>query len=185
MQRFTPRGVLGGVTNHIVALVQSEGTPVAISELYRQHWVGLVRLAVLVVDDPESAEDVVQEVFTELYRKWPLDDSAKVLGYLRTAVLNRSRSVLRRRRVARLYIPPSARSGDSAESAAELGESRREVQRALQALPIRSREVLVLRYYLDLPYAEIAQTLGISESTARATSSRALAALTKKLKEPR
>ena len=185
MQRFTPRRVLGGVTNHIVALVQSEDTPAAVSELYRQYWVGLVRLAVLVVDDRESAEDVVQEVFTELYRKWPLDDSNKVLGYLRTAVLNRSRSVLRRRRVARLYTPPSARSGDSAESAAVVGENRQEVQRALQALPIRSREVLVLRYYLDLPYAEIGQTLGISESTARATASRGLAALTKKLKETR
>jgi RNA polymerase sigma-70 factor (sigma-E family) len=185
MQRFTPRGVLGGVTNHSVALVRSEDTPAAISELYRQHWAGLVRLAVLVVDDAESAEDVVQEVFTELYRKWPLDDSRKVLGYLRTAVLNRSRSVLRRRRVARLYTPPSARTDDSAESAAVIGESRREVQRALQALPIRSREVVVLRYYLDLPYAEIAQTLGISESTARSTASRALATLTQKLKESR
>jgi RNA polymerase sigma-70 factor (sigma-E family) len=185
MQRFTPRGVLRGVTNRIATLAPSEDPPAAISELYRHHWAGLVRLAVLVVDDAESAEDVVQEVFTELYRKWPLDDSDRVLGYLRTAVLNRSRSVLRRRRVARLYIPPSTRSGDSAESAAEVGESRREVQRALQALPIRSREVLVLRYYLDLPYAEIGQTLGISESTARSTASRALAALTKTLKESR
>ncbi|WP_246486137.1 RNA polymerase sigma factor [Kribbella qitaiheensis] len=173
------------MTNHIVALAQSEEAPAAISELYRQHRVGLIRLAVLMVDDPESAEDVVQEVFTELYRTWPLTDGDKVVSYLRTAVLNRSRSVLRRRRVARLYVPPSSRSGDSAESAAEVGESRREVQRALQALPIWSREVLVLRYYLDLPYAEIGQTLGISESTARATNSRGLVALTKKLKEAR
>ena len=182
MQRFTPRGVLRGVTNHIVALVPSED---ALAELYRQHRVGLIRLAVLMVDDPESAEDVVQEVFTELYRKWPLNDGDKVLSYLRTAVLNRSRSVLRRRRVARLYTPPSARSIDSAEQAAELGEDRREVQRALQALPPRTREVLVLRYYLDLPYAEIGQLLRISESTARATTSRGLATLTKNLKELR
>jgi RNA polymerase sigma factor (sigma-70 family) len=66
-----------------------------------------------------------------------------------------------------------------------LDEERREVQRALRKLPTRTREVLVLRYYLDLPHAEIAQTLGISESTARATASRGLAILTEHLKDAR
>jgi RNA polymerase sigma-70 factor (sigma-E family) len=185
MQGFHRRGVLGGVTNPIVTLAPQDDPPAALDALYRRHWVGLVRLAVLVVDDRQSAEDVVQEVFTELYRKWPLDNADRAVSYLRTAVLNRSRSVLRRRRVARLYTPPSARPGDSAESAAELGEDRREVRQALQALPTRTREVLVLRYYLDLPFAEIAQILGMGESTARATSSRGIATLTKKLKELR
>jgi RNA polymerase sigma-70 factor (sigma-E family) len=157
----------------------------AVSELYRHHWLGLVRLAVLVVDDRQSAEDVVQEAFTGLYRRWPLKDSDKALSYLRAAVLNGSRSVLRRRRVARLYTPPAERPNSSAESAAVVGEDRREVQQALQALPTRTREVLVLRYYLDLAHAEIAQILGISESTARATASRGIAILTDKLKELR
>jgi RNA polymerase sigma-70 factor (sigma-E family) len=167
-----------------VVAVSDDG-PAAVSELYRQHWVGLVRLAVLVVDDRQSAEDVVQEAFTELYRRWPLNDADKALSYLRSTVLNRSRSVLRRRKVARLYTPPAELPNGSAESDAVLGEDRREVQRALRALPTRSREVLVLRYYLDLPHAEIAQILGISESTARATASRGLVILTQKLKELR
>jgi RNA polymerase sigma factor (sigma-70 family) len=93
--------------------------------------------------------------------------------------------VLRRRRVARLYTPPAERPNSSAESAAVVGEDRREVKQALQALPTRTREVLVLRYYLDLAHAEIAQILGISESTARATASRGIAILTDKLKELR
>jgi RNA polymerase sigma-70 factor (sigma-E family) len=166
------------------ALAQDDART-AVSELYQQHWVGLVRLAVLVMDDRQAAEDVVQEAFADLYRHWPLRDSDKALGYLRTAVLNRSRSVLRCRKVARLYTPPHEAPNVSAESSAVLGEDRLQVRRALRALPTRTRAVLVLRYYLDLPFAEIAETLGISESTARSTASRGLAVLTQKLKEVR
>ena len=157
----------------------------AISELYRLHWAGLVRLAVLMVDERPAAEDAVQEAFTDLYRHWPLRDNDKALGWLRTTVVNRCRSVLRRRRVARLYTPPPEEPNASAESSAMLGEDRLQVRRALQALPRRTREVLVLRYYLDLPFAEIAETLGISQSSARSTSSRGIAILTEKLKELR
>ncbi|MFG1812192.1 SigE family RNA polymerase sigma factor [Kribbella sp. NPDC049174] len=166
------------------ALAQDDART-AVSALYHQHWVGLVRLAVLVMDDRQAAEDVVQEAYADLYRHWPLRDSGKALGYLRTAVLNRSRSVLRRRKVARLYTPQPEMPNASAESSAVLGEDRLQVRQALRALPIRTRSVLVLRYYLDLPFAEIAETLGISESTARATASRGLTALTTKLKEVR
>src|SRR3954447_4141010 len=162
--------------------VDSQG---AVSALYQQHWVGLLRLAGLMVDDRQGAEDVVQVAFAGLYRRWPLRGSDAALAYLRTAVVNRSRSVLRRRKVARLYIPPHQAPNDSAESDAVLGEERSQVQRALQALPRRTREVLVLRYYLDLAFAEIAQILGISESSARATSSRGLAVLTERLEELR
>jgi RNA polymerase sigma-70 factor (sigma-E family) len=156
-----------------------------VSALYQQHWAGLVRLAVLMVDDRPAAEDVVQEAFAELYRRWPLRGPDAALAYLRTAVVNRSRSVLRRRKVARLYIPPHQAPNASAESDAVLSEERTQVQQALQGLPRRMREVLVLRYYLDLPFAEIAQILGISESSARATSSRGLAVLTERLEELR
>lgn len=107
----------------------------AVSALYQQHWVGLVRLAVLMVDDRQAAEDVVQEAFAELYRRWPLRGADAALAYLRTAVLNRSRSVLRRRKVARLYVPPHQTPNASAESDAVLGEERSQVQQALQALP--------------------------------------------------
>jgi RNA polymerase sigma factor (sigma-70 family) len=157
----------------------------AVSELYRQHWVGLIRLAVLVMEDRQAAEDVVQEAFAELYRHWPLRESAAALGYLRTTVLNRCRSVLRRRKTARLYIPPHETLSPSAESSAVVGEDRLQVRQALRALSTRAREVLVLRCYLDLSFAEISQTLGISESAARSTSSRALAILTQKLGELR
>lgn len=161
------------------------GRDAAIGELHRQHWTGLVRLAVLMVDDVASAEDVVQEVFAELYRKWERLDNAKALAYLRSAVLNRSRSVLRRRRIARLHSPAPMPDAGSPEAAAVLDEDRQEVHRAVQRLPARTREVLVLRFYLDLSHAEIAQTLGISESNARATASRGIAVLGRELKDLR
>ncbi|MFC0626322.1 SigE family RNA polymerase sigma factor [Kribbella deserti] len=158
----------------------------AIARMYAEHWISLLRLAVLLVDDRQSAEDVVQEAFAQLYRRWDrLDDRGSALAYLRSTVLNRSRSVLRRRRVARGYIPPVMPPDASAEHAAVMREDRQEVHRAVSALPTRVREVLVLRYYLDLPHSEIARTLGISESTARSTASRGIALLGQKLKDLR
>lgn len=120
----------------------------AVGELYRQHVTGLVRLALMLVGDQPSAEDVVQEAFLGLYRNWPgLDDRDRVDGYLRVAVVNGSRGVLRARRRAWLrpvrHDPPVW----SAEAAAMATEERRLVLAAVAGLPRRQREVLALRYY--------------------------------------
>jgi RNA polymerase sigma factor (sigma-70 family) len=76
-------------------------------------------------------------------------------------------------------LPPAI----SAEAAALSGEDRRAVLSALRRLPGRQREVLVLRYYLDLPEPEIASAMGIGPSTVRSTAHRALAALARLLEE--
>lgn len=159
----------------------------AVTELYDQHWPGLVRLALLLLGDRPSAEDVVQDAFTELYRRWSrLRDPARALTYLRSAVLNRSRSVLRRRKVAlRHGRSPVEPPVWSAEHAAVLSEDRREVLLALTKLPTRRREVLVLRFYLELTDAQIAETLGISQNTVRSTASRGLATLGRMLEDNR
>ena len=156
----------------------------AITDLYRHHAIGFIRLALLLVGDQESAEDVVQEAFCGLYRNWDgLDDPSRVLGYLRVAVLNGSRSVLRARRRAWLrpvrHDPPVW----SAEAAAMATEERRVLLAALAGLPPRQREILALRYYADLADAEIAATLGISRGTVVSAASRALTALASQLKE--
>src|SRR5262250_2626605 len=70
----------------------------AVTALYREHAVGLLRLAVAMLGDRPAAEDVVQEAFCGLYRRWPhLSDPAKSLPYVRSAVLNGCRSVIRQR----------------------------------------------------------------------------------------
>jgi RNA polymerase sigma-70 factor (sigma-E family) len=155
-------------------------TPRTLEDLYREHRMRFVRLAVLLVDDPATAEDVVQEAFTGLHRHWGrLRDENAALGYLRTAVVNGSRSVLRRRRTAREYVPPHAADARSAESLAMLSAEHQAVVTALGHLPRRQREVLVLRYYGGLSEAEIAEATGISRGTVKSTASRGLEAIGK------
>jgi RNA polymerase sigma factor (sigma-70 family) len=72
-----------------------------VGDLYRAHALALVRVAKLLVGDQASAEDVVQDVFLNLHRRLPgLSDRDQVLPYLRAAVVNQSRSLLRKRRRA-------------------------------------------------------------------------------------
>jgi len=97
-------------------------------------------------------------------------------------VLNGCRSVHRRAAVARKHVPQLAEpDADSVDTAA--ADDRGEMTAALRSLPRRQREVLVLRYYVDLDVAEIAETLRISPSAVRSTNTRGLAALARALGE--
>ena len=164
---------------------QDAAAETAVTALYEAHALGLVRLAYVMLGDRAAAEDVVQEAFGGLYRRWnELSDKERALAYVRSSVLNGCRSALRRRRVQgpeALHQPPAP----SAETTALTIEERREVMRALRRLPGRQREVLVLRFYLDEPEAEIARVMGISPSTVRSTTHRGLAALGRLLEETR
>jgi RNA polymerase sigma factor (sigma-70 family) len=159
-----------------------------VAGLFRERHAELVRLAALVVGDRPTAEDVVQDVFARLCAKDLLPASAGSLAYVRAAVLNGCRSVLRRRALARRFGGARDALGrdtlqDSAESEVILAEDRRQVLAALAALPTRRREVLVLRYWLGLSEAEIASVLGISPGTVKSNAARALAALARKIGE--
>ena len=71
----------------------------AVTTLYQAHALGLIRLAVVMLGDRPAAEDVVQEAFCGLYRRWHhLSDPGKALSYVRSSVINSCRTVLRRRR---------------------------------------------------------------------------------------
>jgi len=157
----------------------------AVTALYEAHALGLVRLAYVMLGDRAAAEDVVQEAFGGLYRRWDqLSDVDRALQYVRSSVLNGCRSALRRRRVPGIQAVHPA-PAVSAETAVLASEERREVMRALRRLPDRQREVLILRFYLDQPDAAIAQAMGIGQSTVRSTTHRALAALGRLLGETR
>ncbi len=155
----------------------------AVDGLYRAHAVGLIRFALMLVGDQTTAEDVVQEAFLGLYRGWHrVRDPGNVLGYLRTSVLNGCRTVQRSRGRARLLRIPHQPPVWSAEAAAIDGEDRRTVLAAVARLSLRQREVLALKYYMDLGEQEIATLLGVSRGTVSSTGSRALAALARELK---
>lgn len=124
----------------------SAGAEDGVASLFRTHRLAMVRLALLLVDDRETAEDVAQEAFTALHRRWgALSSEDAAVAYLRTSVVNGSRSVLRRRRTARRHV---------------------------RALPARQREVIVLRYWSELTEAQIAMTLGISVGAVKSSASR-------------
>jgi RNA polymerase sigma-70 factor (sigma-E family) len=159
-----------------------------VAALFREHHGELVRLALLMVGDVATAEDVVQDVYASLHSRWShIAARDAVLPYVRAAVLNGCRSVLRRRGIARragaLHGTSVSTETASAEHEVILSEDRRQVLAALARLPRRRREVLVLRYYLCLSEAEIAAVLGISPGTVKSTAARALAALARDLGE--
>jgi RNA polymerase sigma-70 factor (sigma-E family) len=149
-----------------------------VTALYQAHALALVKLAVLMTGDQPTAEDVVQDAFLGLYRRWQsLHDADKALGYLRSSVLNGCRTIhrVRYRRQAVTLDPPEP--ADSAEAEAMLGEAHREVLTALRRLPPRQREAVVLRYYLDMTEDQTATAMGVSRGTVKSATSRGLAAL--------
>lgn len=159
----------------------------AVTALYQAHAVGLVRLAVVMLGDRPAAEDVVQDAFCGLYRRFgSLGQPDRALQYVRSSVLNGCRNELRtRQRNARLRLLAPAATVPSAEYDTLISEEHRLVLSALRRLPDRQREVLALRYFLDLPELEIARSMGISTGTVKSTKSRALSALARLLGDPR
>jgi len=149
-----------------------------IAEIYGLHYRSLVRLATLLVHDNATAEEVVQDSFVALHAGLHrLRDSEKTLAYLRAAVVNRGRSVLRHRVVVDRNAPKPAPDMPSAEHGALTLLERSSVVSALRSLPERQREVVVLRFYGDLSEAQIASAMGITRGAVKSHTSRAMAAL--------
>ncbi len=184
MQQSSPPDQAAGPADLDRPPADAAGLGDLVADLHRSYGLALVRLAKLLVGDQPSAEDVVQDVFLGLYRALPrLRDRQAMLPYLRASVINRSRSTLRSRRRAALRPVQHQPDLASAESAVIDRADRMAVLVAVRKLPARSREVLVLRYYLDLSDRDIAGALGISAGTVRSTASRAIAALAAELRE--
>jgi len=156
----------------------AESADAAVERLYAEHWTGLVRLGALLVRDRVGAEEVVQDAFIALHRRWgSVREPDKALAYLRRSVVNGCRSAQRKNAVAGRYLPEPARAVDSAEDTVLAGAGNAAVLAALGRLPRRQREVLVLRHWLDLSEADIATTLRISRGSVKTHSSRGLDAL--------
>jgi RNA polymerase sigma-70 factor (sigma-E family) len=157
-----------------------------VAALYQAHALGLVKLAKVMLGDQAAAEDIVQDAFLGLFRRWPaLEDQDRALAYLRASVLNGCRTAYRgmTRRDRALRLAPTTQDMVSAEESALIGEANREVMAALRALPARQREAVILRYYLDLSEDQAAQAMNVSRGTVKSATSRGRAALARVLKE--
>lgn len=136
----------------------------------------MTRLATLLgAEDPEN---LVQEAFLRLHGRWStVRDPSAVTGYLRTIVVNLTRSGHRHLRVVARHAPAAVPDAPSAEESAALRAEHAVVLQALSGLGARHREALVLRYWLDLSEAEMAAAMGISPGTVKSHVSRGLVAL--------
>lgn len=138
--------------------------------LYGQRYEPMVRVAYLLTGNRDAAEELVQDAFVSLYRNW--GHVTVPGGYLRAAVVNNSRSWLRRRALEeRRTLAPVVGADQSAD----------ELWDVLHSLSERQRAAIVLRYYEDLPDADIARILGCRVPTVRTAIHRGLAALRKEI----
>jgi RNA polymerase sigma-70 factor (sigma-E family) len=174
-----------------------------VTALYQAHALSLARLALVMLGDRSAAEDVVQDAFLGLYRRWDrLADPAVAQSYLRTSVLNGCRTALRTRPrhgvladggdahesavAGSSHALPLSRSLslESAEATVVHDEEHRAVLAAIRRLPARQREALVLRYYLDLTEEQTADAMQVSRGTVKSATSRAIAAVGRMLGAP-
>jgi RNA polymerase sigma factor (sigma-70 family) len=186
----TPRGASGDVpapTARAVAAPRADRQPEAhhasapasasFGDLYLGSFTAMVRLARVLVDSPQTAEDLVQDAFVQLHRHWGGVRDPR--AYLRRSVVNACRSHHRRpwRERSRPWRDDvtgrvgiaglDEARGDVVDGAAVQGRSDDAdvLGAALATLPYRQRAALVLRYYSDLPDAEIAIALGCRPGT--------------------
>jgi RNA polymerase sigma factor (sigma-70 family) len=134
----------------------------------------MVRLATLLVDRVELAEELVQESFAAVFERWDRLDAPA--GYLRTTVVNRCRDALRwrRRRGAAAAGAPTGPLLDLTSAPAEPVDHLRE---AIRSLPVGQRTAIVLRFYADLSVEDAAMAMGTRPGTVKSLVHRGLASL--------
>lgn len=139
---------------------------------YRDEYLPATRLGYLLTGCRATAEDLVQDAFLRLQPRFDGIDHPR--AYLRASLVNGARSQHRKRRRGETAIALLPRRAEGGLQADELLD-------AVARLPYRERAVLVLRYYADLPEAEIAGVLGCRPNTVRTTAARALQKLRKEI----
>jgi RNA polymerase sigma-70 factor (sigma-E family) len=149
-----------------------------VTALYLTHYRPLVRVAALLVQDLATAEEIVQDSFAAVHAAWrQLPDADYALSYLRRSVVDRSRSALRQHVVVDKIAPQLAPGLPAGQGEMSIEVERSAFISALRTLPARQREVVVLRYFADLPATQIASATGISEGAVNVHAAQAMSSL--------
>jgi RNA polymerase sigma-70 factor (sigma-E family) len=174
--------VLGGsVTEGETYRRQNEND--LLGAVFSEHYGGFCRLATLLLGDGAAAEEVVQEAFLRTFSSWwRLRQPDRAQWYVRAAVVNLCRSRLRRRGTEE--TGNRASWSDQVERTDDALEDGLVVLAAVQNLPRRQRETVILRYYQDLSERDVAAVLGCSIGTVKSQLSRARASLALALAAP-
>lgn len=136
---------------------------------------GLLRFGHVLTGDPRKAEDLVQEALARTLRRWRSVRHDNAVAYVRRVMVNTHINRWRRWEArVQLGMVPDSIADDPALRRSEDWDL---LRRALSRLPVRQRTVLVLRYFEDLPEAEIAQLMGCQPGTVKSQAARGLAAL--------
>ncbi len=155
------------------------GRDEALSRLFEAHYADTVRLAFYLTGSWTAAEDLAQEAFVRLWRRWGrLRDHHAAVGYLRVTVVNLSRSALRRRLLELRHQQTTGQEGHDTDPIARL-----DVARALETLPAGKRACVVLRHLVDLSVEETAAVLGISTGSVKSQTHKGLRLLEAALSE--
>ncbi|MDQ1695272.1 MAG: hypothetical protein QOJ03_625 [Frankiaceae bacterium] len=160
---------------------------VIVEVLFRRHYAELLRLAVVMLGSREAAEDAVQEAFVALHRNSrSLRDPEAAEAYLRSAVLNRCRSWVRRQVTQRAARPlVLVRHQESPEDTAVGRDEVGSLVAVMRTLARRQREVLACRFVLEMSVAETALLLEISTGSVKAHTHRGLQALQQRIEVAR
>ena len=152
----------------------------AVESLFHAHYPRVVYTAFSLVGDWDLAEQLAQEAYLRLWRRWRwISDPQAAPMYLQRTVVNLSRETIRRRVIERRVL--RARDLEPAAAPAPDAAAVAELRRAVATLPMRKRECVVLRYLLGLSEAETADLLGISVGTVKSQTHKGLRQLRERL----
>src|SRR5256714_9016424 len=144
----------------------------------------LFAIAYGILQNREEAEDVVQDTFVKGWRsRWRVRDSAKLPAWLATIARHRARDLARKRRPEPL--PENFESNEMVAlegAAGQKADLDGEVRSALAQLPELHRAAVTLRYFEELDYGTIEQTLGLTNGALRGILGRALGLMRNRLK---
>jgi RNA polymerase sigma-70 factor (sigma-E family) len=154
-------------------------------EVFEAHYLPVLRLAVLLVGDQETAEDLVADAYARVYVKWRRGGVTDVEAYLRRSVVNAVKSMWRRRTVGRRVERLVTQATFDADPRAleTIVVERNELLTALAALPPGQRQCVVLRYYQDLSEAQTAALIGVAIGTVKSQTAKGLARLASIMEE--
>jgi RNA polymerase sigma-70 factor (sigma-E family) len=174
VQRFGLVWCSGGMEGGCV----DDGEESEFSEFVHGRWQWLAKFAYGLTGDPGLAEDLAQTALVNAYAAWPrvrrADDPD---AYLRRIVVNAYKAGFRKRRVREQLTGSPHESAERAAVGAGEHDDRAAIIAALRKLPLRQREIVVMRYWLDLSETQVAAALQCSPGNVRSQASRALAKL--------
>ncbi|HWM24048.1 MAG TPA: sigma-70 family RNA polymerase sigma factor [Chthoniobacterales bacterium] len=166
---------------HAIYRAAMQGDRDAFEMIIRSFSRSLFAIAYGILQNREEAEDVVQDTLVKAWKsRWRVRDPEKFPAWLSTIARHRARDVARRRRPEPL--PNDFESTETVEPKIENADLDSEVRAALSQLPELHRMAVTLRYFEELDYATIEQTLGLTNGALRGILGRALGVMRRRLK---